>query len=1011
MHITERALHRRRFTIIVLAVLIANGMLGFLNMPRLEDPLIEMKEASVVVTYPGAAPEEIEDFILDPLEEHLMGLEDVEHVDSWAMDGASYSVVYYFDDADIDNAVDATIGALTEAEMEFPPGVLRTEVVRHRTDRVVAIQIAVSGDDYTYDQLENYAEEIKDELRRISEVRKTEIEGAQEREIRVSIDIDRLAAYGISPLDVADRIAAANVAIPAGKIELSRRKFNVNIGGDFDSIDDVRQTVIDVRGGIPIRLSDIAAVNMAHKDSTYWVRHNGRRAVFVTATQKEATNLIDLGNKARRVVREVSARFPQDVQVEIVFDQPDYVSKRLTSFANNLLYGGILVAIVVFILVGGRLAVVILLAIPLSIIIGIGGIYRYGLSFEQISISALILALGMLVDNAIVISENIQRRLDMGLDRFQAALKGTIEVSAAVTSATATTIAAFIPMMAMPGSSGMFIRSMPLTVAFTLASSLLVALIATPLISLLILRPSVGGGEHFFARGLRRIGDNYYPIVLKAALKKPALVIFATLLALAGSIGLFNSLGKEFFPKADKTTFPIEVRRPEGANLASVDSILRVIEAELIAEPGVAHTLANVGKGNPVVYYNMGRSREKDNYGQILVVMKSGLPQEETFALVDKYRRRWSDSPLARIEVKEFAQGPPIGAPIAIRVEGEDLKILTELTGQVEAILRDTPGAINIDNELTSGGGEIRVEVDRHRAGMLGVPQAYIARTLRMALSGETVTKFRLGDEDIEVVMRLPFSEPPKWETFSRIFIPNAAGTMIPLNELADPVISGTAPTIVHRDRKRNFTVRADIADGYFAAGITAELKPKLEAVNWPDGYSCIIEGETKERDESFSALFSAAVIAILVIYAILVLQFHSFIQPLVIFSALPMAFIGAILGLWVTGNNFGFLAFVGVESLIGIVINDAIVMLDFINKRLQMGYSRDEALLEAGKIRFVPILLTSITTIGGLMPLTILSGKMWAPMGWTIVGGLLFSTILTLIIVPVLFKLMVRVK
>ncbi|MBC8205409.1 MAG: efflux RND transporter permease subunit, partial [FCB group bacterium] len=328
-----------------------------------------------------------------------------------------------------------------------------------------------------------------------------------------------------------------------------------------------------------------------------------------------------------------------------------------------------------------------------------------------------------------------------------------------------------------------------------------------------------------------------------------------------------------------------------------------------------------------------------------------------------------------------------------------------------EKILLPRRGPLNIDKELAGGGGEVRMEADRAGGGLGGGPRAVIARTIRRGLPGKTATKFRMGDEDRDVTVRLPLNKAPEWETFDKIYLPSVTGEMIPLNEIARPVITGSASTISHKNKKRNFTVRSDVAEGFFTADITADLKYKLDNIEWPEGYDYIIEGETKERDESFASLRNAAVVAALVIYAILVLQFNSFIQPLVIFSALPMAFIGAILGLYVTKNNFGFMAFLGLESLIGIVINDAIVLLDFVNRGLKQGMSKDDALVRAGTIRFIPILLTSITTIGGLLPLTLLSGRLWAPLGWTMVGGLIFSTVLTLIIVPVLFKLMVKGK
>jgi multidrug efflux pump subunit AcrB len=675
------------------------------------------------------------------------------------------------------------------------------------------------------------------------------------------------------------------------------------------------------------------------------------------------------------------------------------------------MYGGVLVALVVLVLVGGRLAIVILTAIPLSILIGIGGIYRIGLNFEQISISALILALGMLVDNAIVISENIQRHLNLGFSAFDAAIKGTREVASAVMSATATTIAAFIPMLAVYGASGKFIRSMPLTVMFTLFASYIVAMTATPILSMLILRPAKGGGDHDFARGLNKFGNKYYPVMLRAALKKPTLVILITVGALFGAVALFTLLGKEFFPKANKPVFVVDIRRPVGTNLTSLDSLVRIIEAEIINEPIVIHTCSNIGKGNPVIYYNMGRTREKDHYGQIFVSTDPDQKYEKVYDLIIRLRERWKDYPHARVETREFTQGPPIGAPIAVHVSGEDLEVLRDLTEQVEKILVATEGTENIDNDLTSSGGEIEIRINRDRAGMLGIPQSVIARTIRLALAGEPVTSFRMGDEERDVVVRLPLNKLPGWDDLSKIYLPGAGGNMVPLSEIAEPVITGSASSIAHRDKKRDFAVRSDVKEGYFAADIKTAVIPQLEEIGFPDGYEYNIEGETEERDESFRSLFGASIIALLVIYAILVLQFNSFSQPLVIFTALPMAFIGAILGLYVTRNNFGFMAFVGLESLIGIVINDAIVLLEFVNQKLKEGFSRDGALIEAGKIRFVPILLTSITTIGGLMPLTLFSGKLYAPMGWTMVGGLLFSTVLTLVIVPVLFRLMVKVK
>ena len=998
MRVPALALRHYRFTIVVILLLVAYGVTGYLSMPRQEDPIVEPRSCSILVIYPGASPEDVEELIVDPIEEKVSEIEEVDLIVSTSRDGAASVMVEFADDADIDETLSDVREKLSEAEEEFPDGILKSEVMRHTTARVVAMQIAVTSEDYAYPRLKDLAEEIKTALEQIDEVKRVDLEGDQQEEIHVWADADRLSRYGISLLQVIEGLKAENANIPSGKIDIAPRKFNVRVSDPFERVEDIGETIIGAIHGKPIYLNDVADVNRGLKEATYITRFNGRRAIFITVTQKEGTNVLRLGEKVEGALERMREVLPEDLDVAVVFHQPRQVHERLSIFQSNLLMGMVLVGLMVFLFVGLRMSFIVMTAIPLSMVIAFGAMHTSGIALEQISIAALVIALGMLVDNAIVVTENIHRFVGEGRPQAEAISEGAGQVGWAITSATLTTIAAFIPLMLMTEETGEFIRAIPYTVSFALLASLLVAMTVTPLLSYRLLKRT--RREGILVAAIQAFVAHGYTRFLKAALRRRAIVLVITFAILGGSLSLVPRLGIQFFPKAERPQFLIDIRMPEGYTLDATDRMTRRVEEVLSAEPSVLNFATNLGRGNPTIYYNVWRHGEAANYAQILVNLKTDSGLLTAPEMIENLRRRFVDETEARIEMREFEQGPPIGAPVAIRVSGGDVHVLRRLAEEIADRLSAIQGAVNVDNDLDAVGMDLQIRINKDKARMLGLPNHRIARTVRAAISGEAATTFREQDETVDVVVRL------RDDALDRIYLPSLSGAQIPLNQVAQIGFTGGYDRITHRDRRRTATIRADL-EGRLVDAVLRELREALHDLRLPEGYAIEFGGETEQRDKPFRSLLRALIIAVIAIYGILVFQFNSFSQPFVILVSLPLAFIGAIGALFVTGNHLGFMAFVGGVSLAGVVVNDAIVLIDFTNGLRRGDVPVRDAVVQAGQIRFIPVILTTVTTIGGLLPLTIRGGTLWAPMGWTIIGGLALATGLTLVIVPVLYSLL----
>jgi len=1005
MRLPRIAIENHQFTIVLVILLVLMGVVSFITMPRSEDPQISPAGSSVIVIYPGANPADMEELAIEPIEEVLNELEDIKDIKSIAKDGLAIVAIEFLTGSDPDEKYSDVVQKVNSIRNELPREIMSLEINKWSISDVQILQVALMSDTAVYRSLEYEADQIKKRFERVHGIEKVKIWAYPEQEIRVSLNLHKMAAHRLPLHHVIQAIQIANQNIPGGYIDIATKRFNIQTSGSYKTLRDIKNTIVNTAGGKILYLSDIADVHYSYEDPAYSARFNNKRAVFITVSQKPGTNIFDIRELLEEQINEYKEKIPDGIELGTAFDQSVSVSNRLNDFFINLLQGLILVGTVVLIAVGLRASVIVIVAIPISIMIGIGFIDLSNFGLQQMTITGMVIALGLLVDNAIVVIENISRYLRLGYDRIEAAIRGTEEIAWAIVSSTVTTVLAFLPMLMIQSITGEFIRSMPVTVIYTLCASLLVSMILTPYLSSKYLSNGVVKHETRIRTVLNHFVETRYRKILSFSLNNPRRIIISALIIFFASLALFPLIGVSFFPKAEKPQFLINIDTPDGTNLHETKSITHQIEKILNERNEIENYATNIGHGNPRVYYNVIPKNKTSTHAQIFVLLKR-YELAEFQNVINELRSQFSSITGAKIEVKEFEQGPPIEAPIAIRVVGDNLDNLKQISSDIEKMIVETPGTLNINNPLATSKTDLFININREKAGIYGVPLAEIDRTIRTSIAGLPISTFRNdAGKSYNIVLRLPVEEKIDYTQLDHIFVASVTGAQIPLKQLANIEFKASPMLINHYNLERNVTLTADVRAGISVNQTTNTIIQKMNAYNWPKGYRYVIGGEQESREESFGGMLQAIMVSMIAIFGVLVLQFRSYSQPLIVFSAIPLAFTGSFIALLITGFSFSFTAFVGLTSLVGIVVNNSIILVDYTNKIRHGGLDIIAALKDACETRFMPIILTTATTVGGLLPLTLRGGTLWAPMGWTIIGGLVFSTFLTLIIVPVLYK------
>jgi len=1007
MNLAQFSVKNWQFMLVLFLGVAALGINSLLNMPRGEDPEFTAPQFAIVVVYPGTDARDMEELVVDPAEKRFNELDNIDHVITTVGDGLAVFRVEYEYSEDPDEKYQEIVREVNALRAELPADILDIKINKFTPSDVNIVQVALQSEVMSDKELGNYADDLKEQLEKVKSLKNVEDWGYPESTVRVSLNIEKMAQQGIALNRILGALQAENRNIPGGSVQVGTRKFNVKTSGKYETLDEIRNTIVATNGQNTIYLRDVADVSENLEDETYITRLNGHRAVLVTASQKLGENIQKVGAQINPIIDNFAKTLPPSVKLTKNFDQAASVDFRLGHFVRDFAIAILLVSLTLLPL-GFRAAIVVMISIPLSLSIGLTLLDLFGFSINQLSIVGLIVALGILVDDSIVVVENIERYMRDGFSRKEAAIRATSQITLAVIGCTTTLVLAFLPLLFLPEGSGDFIRSLPMAVVTTVLASLVVSLTIVPFLSSRILKESHNPEGNIFLRALKKLISGSYSKLLHVALGRPGVTLLVAGAIFALAVSQAGRAGFGLFPASEKPQFLINVETPDGSSLSETNRVARYVEGQLANEPEIRYVTTNVGKGNPRIYYNVVQQNEAANFAQFFVQLTDVDPAKKR-AIIDRYRERLARYPNAKIEVKDFEQGPAIEAPIAIRIFGDNMDTLRAVAARVEATLKKTPGAIYVNNPLATRKTDLRIRVNKEKAGLLGVSIADINRTIRMAVAGLTVGTFKEPNDDQEYAINvtLPKGRHTDQTVLNNLYVNTVTGAAVPLRQVADVEFETGTNLIKHYDKDRFVSVTAFVKTGYLVDNVYTDLLQKLDTMTFPAGFRYVAAGELESRSKSLGGLGTIILITVFGFLAVLILEFGTIKSTLIVLSVIPLGVIGAIVALLLTGNPFSFVAVIGLIALIGIEVKNSILLVDYTNQLRAEGMPLLEAIEHAGEVRFVPIVLTSLTAIGGLMPLALEANPLYSPLAWVLIGGLISSTLLSRIVTPVVYKLL----
>lgn len=1008
MKLTSFFVKNPSFTLVAFLMVVVVSVSTILTMPRAEDPEINPPQFPVVAIFPGTSPQDMEELIVKPIEKKVSELENLKRIRSTIKDGVATIEVEYKYDTDVEAKYQELVREINAIRPELPAELYSLEVKRVTPTDVNVLQVALVSENASYASMKQSAEVLKEELEKVKALKKVEYWGVPEQLVRIDLQLDKIAQLRIPLNQVTGSIQSEAANIPGGQVRAGNKVFNVKTSGKYRRLDEIRNTIIASGNGHVIYLKDVAEVNFQYAEEKHITRINGHRCVLVTAAQKSGGNIAQTQDAYRPVIDAFEKTLPKNIALVRSFDQADNVQRRLGGLGIDFLIA-IGLVMITLIPLGWRASLVVMVAIPLSLGMGIVMMHFMGFSLNQLSIVGLVVALGLLVDDSIVVVENIERWLREGHSKTYAVIQATQQIGQAVVGCTATLIIAFLPLVFLPEAPGEFIRGLPMAVITSVFASLLVSFTIVPFIATRVLKTNHSPEGNIFLRALKKIISGTYTRLLEISLRRPAITLLIALLLFGGSLLLFGTIGFRLFPTSEKPQFLVNINMPLQSNLEASSAMARYVEGELAKEKQVAFYTTNAGKGNPRIYYNVIPENEKPDFVQFFVQLHPDVSPSDKKQLIEQLRERFNEKAGARIEVKDFEQGPPVEAPVAIRIAGDHLDTLRQLAGRAEALLKSIPGAIYVKNEVDVSKSDLKMKIHTEKARMLGIQTAEIDKTIRLAVSGLGAGSFTDDNgEDYPLIITAPKERYTTLNIFNQVYINNAAGRPVPLSQVAEPVFETSPATIKHLDRKRYVVVTAFTGKGVLAQEVTAAFGKQSAALRLPKGYSVELAGEAESEQEAFGGSFMTVVIATVFLFImVLILEFKTFRSMLIVLSVIPLGIIGGVLMLWLTGNPMSFVAIIGFIGLAGIEVKNSILLVDFTNQLRAEGKSLEGAIREAGELRFLPIVLTSLTAIGGLIPIALSSNPLISPLALVLIGGLISSTLLSRIVTPVVYKLL----
>ncbi|SDL96546.1 efflux RND transporter permease subunit [Pedobacter antarcticus] len=1008
MKITNFAVKNYQFTLIIFVLVAVVGLLTLFTMPRSEDPTTHPPQYLVTVIYPGTSPKDMEEQVVKPIENKIYGLENIDKILTTVEDGVAAIQIKFKYGVDVDNKyqeISTEINALKNGELPKDIYLIKTEKIA--SSDVKIIQIALISNTASSKTLRDNADKLKTQLEKITNLREVKYTGMPEQEIRIDMQLDKLAQLKI-PLNVVIGSLQSEAAdIPGGSINMETKVFNVKTSGKFKNVEDVANTVIYNANGKIIYLKDVAQVG--YKDGTvnHITRINGQRCILVTSSMKNNVDISQVKKEYTPVLEQFSETLPENIKLVKNFDQADMVSKRLGHLGFD--FGLAIVLVVVTLLpLGFRPSLIVMISIPLSLALGLIAMNLLGFSLNQLSIVGLVVALGLLVDDSIVVVENIERWLREGHSRKDAILKGTKQIGAAVVGCTATLVIAFLPLAFLPDMAGEFIRSLPMAIITSVLASMIVALTLVPFIGSKILKTHTHGEGNFFLKKLQGFLTWSYRSVMPLALKWPKVTIGISIALSVLAFLLFPLAGFKLFPTSEKPMFLINIKMPLQANIPESDRVAKLVETELKKHKEIIYYTSNVGKGNPQIYYNVHQQDIKPDFAQIFVQLEEETSPIDKTELIKRLRSKFTDFPYAKIEVKDFEQGTPIEANIVVRIFGENQDTLRSLSFQVEELLRKHPGTFFINNELNAYKSDVKIKIDKEKARTLSVLTSDVDKVIRMAVAGINVGDYidDRGDSR-NVVITIPRDKFSNLDALKNLYVNNVQGAPIQIDQIAT-VSMETSPTAINHFNKSRFAkVTSLTKDNVLANDILKDIVPELNKLKMPKGYYYKLSGEAESEGDALGGNFlSVIILSTFLFIAVLLLQFKTFKGIIIVLSIIPLGVLGGVIFLLITGNPMSLVSIIGFIGLSGIQVKNSLLLVDFTNQLREEGKSIDEAINIAGETRFLPVVLTSITAICGLIPIAMNPNPQIAPLAIVLIGGLISSTILSRIVTPVMYKL-----
>jgi multidrug efflux pump len=1029
MQISNFAIHHRTTVFIVILFIAIMGTWAYMTIPRESNPDITFPYVIVVSNYEGTSPSDMESLVTRPLEQKLKTITEIKEMTSTSSEGSSQIFMEFNPDMETDTALQKVRDKVDQAKRDLPNDMDDPSIMEISSSDWPILLVVVSGD-VGLVQLKKIAENIKDDIEGVNGVLAAKLVGGLEREIRVEFDQDRLSSYGLTLSNVVQTVQNNNKNMPAGSLDIGEARYMLKAPGEFQSPDEINNLVVAVRNKQPIYINDIAEIRDTFKDRTSYSRLNGVESVSIEVTKRAGEHILRIADDIKAIVADYQATMPEQVTITVTSDASKDIHVLVADLENNMATGMLLVLLVIFFSMGFRNAMLVGIALPLSMLLSFVIIQGLGITMNFIVLFSLILASGMLVDNAIVIIDNIYRHHTVERKPLvKAAMDATAEVAWPVISSTITTVVVFIPLLFWPGIMGEFMGYLPKTVIITLLASLFVSLTINPALAAIFIKASKREDKIVDRENQQQFGYiiQAYRRALRFTLNYRLLFLslFFILLVAFGYIYVKSGLGTILFPDTEPTYLTVKMTTPEGTNVAQTNNFAMQAEQIVLTYGNLKYATTTVGNGGA------NQARIEIEMVDRELRKEAGEPGTDDGKIyfrdsnqtMEALRKALTASMVgAEVTVSKQEMGPPTGAPINVEIHGDDFAVMSRISENLQNNIRNIPGIVDLKDDYETGLPEIQVKIDKERAALLGLDVSLVGYVIKAAVQGVRIGSYREGEDEYDITARLPEAQRQNIQNIMRLRIPGYAGEQVPLTSVATVKTTSGLSAIQHIEQKRVMAVSAEVAQGFNAQQVLAEVQKVAAAMQMPDGYSLQYTGENTDTQETQAFLIKAFLVALLFIFLVLVLQFDSILSPFIIMTSVILSLIGVLMSLVVLHSPFVLvMTGIAVICLAGVVVNNAIVLIDYMNVLRKQGKEFTEAILLAGSTRFRPVMLTAVTTVLGLLPMalgvsidvhtfTIASGsdmsQYWIAMSTAVIFGLSVATLLTLFVVPDLYSL-----